>query len=126
MNLMGLPISLVISVIASTAVFRHVFTHYGPYHSGPGPSDQAAMPPSRITPPSVSARLERQGRLGHSECLALTEITRGSEGPIKVTKMIDIEHDAAKADVSTFFPVAFSIRVYLIYDAYEFSEFMGS
>src|SRR5258707_1648808 len=126
-NLMGLPMSLIISVIASTIIFRHVFTHHESHHSGPGPSDPAAMSPSRVTPPSVSARLERQGRLGHSECLALKEITRSyGEGPIKVTKTVDIEHDGPKADVSTFFQNSQNPDPSLFdFYAHQFSGFMG-
>ncbi len=113
---MGLPISLVVSVIASTAVFRHSSMYYQ-FSQSLSSSNQAVVSAVRINTPGVSARLDPSGSLhGQGHLTRHSEITAEcGELPITVTQTINIKEEEAKPTVSRLFilfkflPVTISI-----------------
>ncbi|KAG6888367.1 hypothetical protein C0992_008669 [Termitomyces sp. T32_za158] len=94
MNIMCLPFALVVSVIASTTVFRNVFITYDSFSSeGNGPSS------SNSTPLNYSGRLAMSGSRMNSSRRVTTEIplndykSTGAAGTISVHRVIELAHD---------------------------------
>ncbi|KAH6902449.1 hypothetical protein BKA70DRAFT_1567892 [Coprinopsis sp. MPI-PUGE-AT-0042] len=98
MNLMCLSFALVVSVIASTTIFRNVFTAYDAFSSGVSPSSNAGS--RGFTDPYPTSRTNG-GRFNvsggaRSNAHTATDIPLGHYSPhegISVHKMVDIDVD---------------------------------
>ncbi|KAG6885875.1 hypothetical protein C0993_008394 [Termitomyces sp. T159_Od127] len=94
MNIMCLPFALVVSVIASTTVFRNVFVTYDSFSSeGTGPNS------SNSTPLNYSGRLAMSGTRVNTSRRVTTEIplndykSTGAVGAISVHRVVELAHD---------------------------------
>ncbi|KNZ81986.1 hypothetical protein J132_09309 [Termitomyces sp. J132] len=94
MNIMCLPFALVVSVIASTTVFRNVFTAHDSFSSeGTGPSS------SNSAPLNYGSRLDVSGTRLNTSRRVTTEIplndykSSGTVGAISIHRVVELAHD---------------------------------
>jgi len=106
MNIISIPFVLVVSVIASTTVFRNVFTLYDDFGSDGAPTSRSATSYGQSGPAVTFGgtplnRIPGKGRFGskQNDTFAMSELQStttqiGNFGGIEVHQVVDIERDA--------------------------------